>query len=74
MNLLKGRYIAVVVECQRVGETAWTVLRTDNFSPYLDGRPLLVAGQPAERRSRLRYLDGDELVGEYSDVMSTTVS
>ena len=56
------------------GETAWTLLGQDNFSPYLDGRALLVAGQPEERRYRLRYLDGDELVGEYSDVMAVTVS
>lgn len=70
----KGQFTGVVVECQRAGETAWTVLGQDNFSPYLDARPLLVVGQPEERRYRLRYLDGDELVGEYSGVMAVTVS
>ena len=71
---VKAGFTGVVVECQRAGETAWTVLGQDNFSPYLDARPLLVAGQPEERRYRLRYIDGDALVGEYSDVMSVTVS
>lgn len=74
LKWVKANYTGVIVECQRAGETTWTLLGTDNFSPYLDGRPLLVAGQPEERRYRLRYLDGDALVGEYSDVMSVTVS
>jgi hypothetical protein len=44
----------------------------DRFSPYLDSREPLVAGQPEVRRYRIRYLVGDEPVGKYSAVASVT--
>jgi hypothetical protein len=62
----------VIVEGQRAAETAWTLLGTDRFSPYVDGREPLVAGQPEVRRYRMRYLDGDEPVGAYSPVATVT--
>lgn len=63
----------VDVYCQRAGESVWTHLAFDAFSPYVDNRPPLVAGQPEERRYRVRYRDGETAVGEYSDVVTITV-
>jgi hypothetical protein len=41
-------------------------------SPFVDARPPLAAGQPEMRRYRLRYVDHDEPVGDYSDVIVVT--
>lgn len=72
LEWVKGTSDGVLVEGQRAGETTWTLLGTDRFSPFLDGRPPLVAGQPEVRRYRMRYLDGDEPVGNYSAVVTVT--
>ena len=72
LAFVKGISDGVIVESQRAGETAWTLLGTDRFSPYLDGRPPLVAGQPEVRRYRIRFLDGDTPVGNYSAVVTVT--
>lgn len=69
----KGGFSGVEVWSQRAGETTWVRIATDSYSPYVDNRPPLVAGQPEERRYRLRYLQLDEPVGEFSDVMSVVV-
>lgn len=60
----------VTVDGQRAGETTWTNLGTDRFAPFVDTRPPLVAGQPEVRRYRMRYLDGDDPVGNYSATVS----
>jgi hypothetical protein len=72
LDWVKGASDGVIVEGQRAAETAWTLLGTDRFSPYVDGREPLVAGQPEVRRYRMRYLDGDEPVGDYSPVATVT--
>lgn len=59
-------------ECQRGNEIEWTVLGRDNNSPFMDGRPPLVSGQPEVRRYRARYVVNDDLVGNYSAVASVT--
>ncbi len=69
---VKGISSGVLVESQRAGETTWTLLGTDTNSPYIDGRDALAAGQPEVRRYRLRYLDGDDPVGNYSAVQTIT--
>ncbi len=46
----------------------------DDISPFDDVRPLKVPGQPKERRYRARYLRGFTQVGQWSDVLSITVS
>jgi hypothetical protein len=69
----KAGFSGVEVWCQRAGETVWVRIATDSYSPYVDNRPPLVAGAPEERRYRLRYLDKDEPVGEFSDVFSCVV-
>lgn len=69
---VKGTADGVIYESQRGGETVWTVLGTDANSPFIDGRPPLVAGQPEVRRYRLRYIVNDVPVGNYSAVASVT--
>ena len=62
----------MIVEGQRASEGTWTSLGTDRFSPFVDGRAPLVAGQPEVRRYRIRYLDGDDPTGNYSAVVTVT--
>ncbi len=71
-NWVKSSSDGVLMEGQRGSETEWTPLGTDRFSPYLDGRAPLVAGQPEVRRYRMRYLDGDDPAGNWSPVASVT--
>jgi hypothetical protein len=72
ISFVKRTFTGVQVESQRAAETAWTVLGVDLQSPYLDARPPLAAGQPEVRKYRLRYLQNDAVVGDYSDVMTVT--
>ena len=72
LDFVKATSDGVIVECQRADEVAWTLLGSDRFSPYVDGRPPLVAGQPEVRRYRIRYLSGDDPIGNYSAVVSVT--
>jgi len=72
VNWAKRSADGLLVESQRAGEATWTVLGTDNNSPYLDARPPLVAGQPEVRRYRGRYIVNDDPVGNYSAVASVT--
>jgi hypothetical protein len=72
ISFVKRGHDGVDVESQRAAETTWTYLAFDGFSPYVDNRPPLVAGQPEERRYRLRYRDNDVPVGEYSDIFVVT--
>lgn len=72
LDFVKATSDGVIIESQRAAEVAWTLLGVDHFSPYVDGRAPLVAGQPEVRRYRIRYLDGDDPVGNYSAVVSVT--
>jgi hypothetical protein len=69
---VKATSDGIVFECQRGDEVGWTVLGWDRFSPFVDGRAPLVAGQPEVRRYRIRYLSGDDPIGNYSAVVSVT--
>lgn len=72
IDWVKSSSDGVIVESQRGAETGWTVLATDHFSPYVDAREPLVAGQPEVRKYRLRYLLGDDPVGNYSGTFQVT--
>ena len=72
IDFSKGRFHGVLIESRRTGESEWQTLATDNFSPYVDARPLLQAGKPEVREYRLRYVELDEPVGEWSDIISAT--
>lgn len=72
LNWVKATSDGVVIEGQRNSENVWILLGTDRFSPFLDARPPLVAGTPELRRYRMRYLSGDDLVGNYSATVEVT--
>lgn len=64
--------LGVVVESRR-GNGPWEVLGIDTATPYLDERPLLVAGTPEVREYRLRFWDGTP-TGDYTAVQRVTVA
>jgi hypothetical protein len=70
---VKGAYDGVDIETQREGETTWTYLAFDSFSPYLDTRPPAVAGKPEVRRYRMRYRRKEDSIGLWSDVIEVLV-
>lgn len=72
LEFVKRGYSGVSIESRRAGETNWTVLGTDNFSPYIDTRPPLQAGKAEVREYRMRFLRRDEAVGEWSDISSVS--
>ncbi|MCX6898213.1 MAG: hypothetical protein NT105_05885 [Verrucomicrobia bacterium] len=63
----------VWIECQR-GNGEWQFVAVDSESPYLDERPLLVAGAPEVRKFRLRFWDKGTPNGNWTDVASVTVA
>lgn len=68
LDWVKGKLDGVRVESKRGAEPDWSHLDDDRFSPYIDTRPPLQAGQSETRAYRLRYLKKDALVGSFSDV------
>ena len=70
----KVGFDGVLIEGRRGSETAWGRLGTDNYSPYLDTRPPLEAGRPEVREYRLRFIERDEPVGEWSDIITVTTT
>jgi len=71
ITFTKFGHLGVVIESRR-GNGTWEFLAIDTESPYLDERPLLVAGQPETREYRLRFWDG-EPNGDWSPVQKVTV-
>jgi hypothetical protein len=69
----RGSHQAVDIEGRRGEETGFTPLARDMVSPWVDPREPLVSSTPEERQYRLRYVDNDEPVGEYSDIISLVV-
>ena len=74
LDFVKGGFTGVLIEARRAGEDAWAPLGTDNFSPYVDTRPPLTPGRAEVREYRLRYLERDEPVGDYSDIISASTT
>lgn len=62
----------IEIQSQRAGETEWVTITFDTNSPYIDGRPPLVANTPEERRFRARFRDGDVPFGNWSDTVIVT--
>ena len=71
-NFKKNGNYAVAIYSRR-GGGAWELLGIDAESPYLDERPLLVAGQPEVREYRMRGWDAGVEIGEWTAVQSVTV-
>lgn len=69
----KYNHMGVHIEGRR-GNSAWEFLGVDTESPYMDERPLLVAGQPEVREYRVRFWDKGTPNGDWTDVVKVTVS
>ncbi len=74
VGFVKGRFDGVDIESRRRHGTRWVHLAFDSYSPYVDNRPPLTAGQPERRHYRLRYRDNDVPVGDYSETLSATAT
>jgi hypothetical protein len=70
----KAGFHGVTVESRRAGETGWQSLGTNNFSPYVDERAPVEAGKPEVREYRLRFVERDEAVGDWSDIISISTT
>jgi len=66
----KSRSEGVDIYGQREGDADWVFLGRDTFSPYLDERPPLVAGQPEIRHYKAVYVVKDKPVGRFSNEIS----
>lgn len=70
----KAGFDGVQVESRRAGEAAWRPLGNDNYSPYVDERPPLEVGRPEVREYRLRFLERDEPVGDWSNIVTVSTT
>ena len=68
----KGGSDGVNIYSQRDGDTTFVFLARDTSSPYVDNRPLLVAGKPEVRRYHCRYIRKDQEIGLPSDDVTVT--
>lgn len=64
---------AIKLFSKRDGDADWVPLAVEMHMPYVDNRPLLVAGKPETRRYRGIYIVNDQPVGQYSDEILVTV-
>ncbi len=69
----KHGHMGVYIECQR-GTGAFEFVAIETGSPYLDDRPLLVAGTPEVRKYRLRYWDKGTPNGDWTDIATITIN
>jgi hypothetical protein len=74
LDWVKGRHSGVLVQCKRPGDADFITLGQDNYSPYVDGRPPVTAGANETRQYRMRYLDKDDQVGDWSDVVTAVAA
>lgn len=72
INFTKYTHQGVYVESRR-GSGNWEFLAIDTERPYIDERPLLVAGTPEAREYRLRYWDKGTPNGPWTDTAKITV-
>ncbi len=63
-----------VVIYGRRGGGDWELLAIDLSSPYMDERPMMIAGVPEVREYRLQYYDNAAPSGGFTEVQSITVS
>ena len=73
MKFFKYTHMGVYIESRR-GTGAWEFLAIDTESPYVDDRPLLVAGTPEVREYRVRFWDKGTPNGDWTPVQKVTVS
>lgn len=73
LRFFKYGHMGVYIESRR-GDGAWDFLGIDTESPFMDERPLLVAGAPEVREYRMRFWDKGTPNGDWTDVVKLTVS
>ncbi len=69
----KHGHLAVIVEV-RVEGGSWVLLGIFNKSPFMDKRPLAVAGVPEKREYRMRWYENGEGQGEWSPVQGIFIT
>ncbi len=67
LSFNKSKSQGVNIYSQREGEARPIFLARDTASPYLDSRPLLIAGKPEMRRYSAVYVLNDAEIGLFSD-------
>jgi hypothetical protein len=68
----KDGFTGILVASRRAGESSFTTLGKQIYSPFVDQRPNLAAG-PETRNYQAWFLDGDNIAGEASDILVATV-
>ncbi|MEK6259105.1 MAG: hypothetical protein AABP62_10865 [Planctomycetota bacterium] len=72
IDFTKFSHYGVWIESRRNGGE-WEFLAIDTVKPYVDDRPLLVAGTAETREYRMRWWDDSEPNGDWSPVQKVTV-
>lgn len=62
----------VNIYSQRDGDAGFVFLARDTASPYVDNRPLLVAGKPEMRNYKAKYVSNDAEIGLFSNELVVT--
>jgi hypothetical protein len=62
----------VHIYAMRDGDAGFTLLASETHSPYVDNRPLLVAGKPETRNYKAVFFLGKSEIGLSSDVATAT--
>jgi hypothetical protein len=73
LQFVKGKSDGVNIYSQRDGDGSFIYLARDTQSPYVDNRPLLVAGKPETRKYKAIYVRNDAEIGQPSDEVVVTV-
>jgi hypothetical protein len=73
LTFYKYTHSGVYIESKR-GTGDWAFLGIDTESPYLDERPLAVAGTPEVRSYRMRFWDKGTPNGDWTDVATVAVA
>ena len=69
----KNGWSGVKVQGRPQGAALWEDLGQDNYSPYVDTRPLAAPGVPEIREYRMCHMDGDTPLLNWSDIAVVTV-
>ncbi len=70
----KSNATGVNIYSRRGSEPTFTFLARDTESPYIDTRPLLDPTKPEVRVYKMKYVQGDVEIGNYSDDLEVTVA
>ena len=69
----KGENLGIQLFSRRANETEFTFLSVVTKTSYKDPRPNLVPGQAEARQYQAWFIQEDEIIGQVSDIVSTTI-